>query len=381
MTPSHSLDIPRLLEKFAAESPEHAVLVIDLSGHLAWASPGAERVFGYPHGKMVGLEAAALFVPEDVERGLAGPEIEVAARTGIAEDDRWQLRADGSRFWAVGALVAVHDAAGRLEAYVKVMRDRTDVRAQVEVLANRVAVLEQAVRRKDAFLSTLSHELRNPLAPLANAMQLIRLSSLPGSDIDYPLRVIERQTELLRRLVDDLLDMTRIGAGKIELERQPMVLQELLRDSLDDVRPLVEERRHTVDLIVPDEPLRLVADAGRLRQVFVNLLTNAAKYTPPGGHISVQATLEGHEAVAKVSDDGLGIPHDMLPRIFDLFTQVESSRPFARGGLGIGLALVRDLVALHGGTVQVRSEGSGKGSNFIVRLPIETGERTAPMSR
>jgi two-component system CheB/CheR fusion protein len=330
---------------------------------------------------MAGVEAAALFVPEDVERGLAGHEIEVAARTGIAEDDRWQLRADGSRFWAVGALVAVHDAAGRLEAYVKVMRDRTDLKAQIEALANRVAVLEQAARRKDAFLSTLSHELRNPLAPLANAMQLIRLSSLPGSDIDYPLRVIERQTELLRRLVDDLLDMTRIGAGKIELERQPMVLQELLRDSLDDVRPLVEERRHTVNLIVPDEPLRLVADAGRLRQVFVNLLTNAAKYTPPGGNIAVQATLEGHEAVAKVSDDGLGIPHDMLPRIFDLFTQVESSRPFARGGLGIGLALVRDLVALHGGTVQVRSEGSGKGSNFIVRLPIETGERTAPMSR
>jgi two-component system CheB/CheR fusion protein len=374
-------DISRLLRMLTEQSLEHAVLVIDTAGRIAWANPGAGYIFGYPAGGMVGLPAAELFVPEDVERGLAGHEIEVATRNGIAEDDRWQRRADGSRFWAVGALVALKDEAGRIEAFGKVLRDRTDLKEQVEALRNHAAALDQAARRKDAFLSTLSHELRNPLAPLANAMQLIRMAAPAGSDIDYPLRVIERQAELLRRLVDDLLEFTRIGAGKIALERREVAIQEVLREAVEDVRPLMDERRHEVESILPAEPLRLLADASRLRQVFVNLLTNAAKYTPPEGRISLRATLEGHEVVVRVADNGVGIPHEMLPRIFDLFTQVESTRSLSRGGLGIGLALVKDLVALHGGIVQVRSEGSGKGSQFIVRLPMGTGEREAPMSR
>lgn len=381
MTAPAPLEVPRLLTMLTEQSREHALLLIGLTRRVAWASPGAEYIFGYAPGTMVGLEAAVLFVPEDVERGLASHEFEVATRNGTAEDDRWQQRADGSRFWAVGALIALRDDAGRVEAYAKLLRDRTDLKEQIETLRNHALALDQSARRKDAFLSTLSHELRNPLAPLTNAMQLIRMASAPGSDIDYPLRVIERQTDLLRRLVDDLLDISRIGAGKIELECRALELKDVLAEAVEDVRTLLEERGHALEVLLPAEPIHMVADAARLGQVFVNLLTNAAKYTPVGGRIALQATLEGHEVVVKVVDNGVGIPHDMLPAIFELFTQVDSSRPLARGGLGIGLALVKDLVALHGGTVQVRSEGSGKGSEFAVRLPLATGERAAPMVR
>ena len=381
MTTALAPDVARLLGMLTAQSMEHVVLLLDLSGRITWANPAAEYVFGYERDEMVGLDSSALFVPEDVERGLAGHEVEVASRHGVAEDDRWQLRKDGSRFWAVGAMLGLHDESGRVVALAKILRDRTDLKAQIEVLRNHAAALDQAARRKDAFLSTLSHELRNPLAPLANAVQLIRMASPAPGDLDYPLRVIERQIDLLRRLVDDLLDISRIGAGKIDLERSPTVVQELLRQCVEDARPLVEERRHTVAMVLPEEPLTLRADPARLRQVFTNLLTNAAKYTPPGGRIEVSATLEGHEIVVKVGDNGVGIPHEMLPRIFELFTQVESSRPLSRGGLGIGLALVKDLVAMHGGSVQVRSEGAGKGTEFIVRLPLADGEREGPMRR
>jgi two-component system CheB/CheR fusion protein len=374
-------DVARLLRMLGEQSGEHVVLLFDPSGRITWANPGAERTFGYPPGELPGMEGVALFVPEDVEGGLARHEIEVALRNGIAEDDRWQRRRDGSRFWAVGALVALHDEAGRVVALAKLLRDRTDLKEQLEALRNHATALAEGARRKDAFLSTLSHELRNPLAPLTNAVQLIRMSNTGGSELEFPLKVIERQVDLLRRLVDDLLDLTRIGAGKIQLERAPVVVQELLQQSVDDVRALVEERRHAVEAIFPAEPIRIAGDRSRLHQVFVNLLTNAAKYTPAGGRISVQATLEGDDAVVKVADNGVGIATEMQPRIFELFTQVETSRPLSGGGLGIGLALVKDLVAMHGGSVQVRSEGAGKGSEFTVRLPAAHAEREAPMRR
>jgi two-component system CheB/CheR fusion protein len=381
MAASDTPDVALLLRLLGEQSLEHAVLLFDPSGRITWASRGAERILGYGAGELVGRPSVEIFVPEDVERGLAGHEIEVALRNGIAEDDRWQRRRDGSRFWAVGALVALHDESGRVIALAKVLRDRTDLKEHIETLRNHAIALDEAARRKDAFLSTLSHELRNPLAPLTNAVQLIRMSGAGATELEFPLKVIERQVDLLRRLVDDLLDLTRIGAGKILLEREPVVVQELLQQAVEDARPLVEERRHAVEVIVPAGPIGIAADRARLHQVFANLLTNAAKYTPPGGRISVQATLEGDQAVVRVADNGVGIPTEMQPRIFELFTQVETSRALSRGGLGIGLALVKDLVAMHGGSVQVRSEGAGKGSEFTVRLPIATGEREAPMRR
>ena len=364
-----------MLWMFAQQTREHAIVMIDRDGRIAWFSPGAEHIFGYEAHRVVGQPTAILFTPEDVENGMDRLEIAVADSDDAAEDDRWQRRADGSRFWASGMLLALRGEDGERIGYAKVLRNRTDLREQVEGLRGEVQRLDADCKRKDVFLSTLSHELRNPLAPLTNAVRLIRMSSTtPSPEVEYALRVVERQMELLRRLVDDLLDIARVGAGKIEVERERVVLNDVLMQAVESTRSLVEQRRHQLDLAMPDAPIVVDGDGNRLLQVFVNLLNNAAKYTPAGGRIWVHGTMEAQEAVVHVRDTGVGIPTDMQPRIFDLFTQVDSSKPYSQGGLGIGLALVKNLVALHGGSVQVRSDGEGKGAAFAVRLPLRPNE-------
>jgi PAS domain S-box-containing protein len=362
--------VERLLRAFAHQSQEHAIALLDPGARISWWSAGAERIFGYAADEIVGQPGARLFTPEDNGKGLAEHEVAVAIDQGCAEDDRWMQRQDGSRFWASGVLVALHDTDGSLLGFAKVLRDRTDLKEQLETLRNHARQLDLEARRKDVFLSTLSHELRNPLAPLANAVAIIRMSVPVTPEVEYALKVVERQMDLLRRLVDDLLDLSRIGAGKIQLKRTRVPLHELVERAVEATRPLVIERKHRLEVLLPPAPIELDADPERLVQVFVNLLGNAAKYTPSCGTLWIKATLEGHEAVIRFADTGVGIPTDMLPRIFDLFTQVEASQPLSQGGLGIGLTLVKNLVAQHGGSVQVRSEGVGKGSEFIVRLPL-----------
>ena len=363
-----------LLYDFAQQARHLAFVLLDAKGNITWWSEGAERVFGYSREEIIGKDPRILFTPQDVERGTPEQEIDTATRDNPAEDDRWQERKDGSRFWASGVLVALRDEQGDIHGYAKMLRNRTDLRELLETLANKVTALEGARARADAFLSTLSHELANPLAPMVNATRIIRDSVAATENVEFALRVIERQTHLLRTLVSDLLEFSRAGAGKIELKRAPCTVQEMVEAAASDCRTLVDEKRHHLQLLMRPGAIRLDADRERLHQVLVNLITNAAKYTHPGGRISVKATVEGDEAVIRVEDTGVGIAHDMLPRIFDLFTQVEDTRPMSLGGLGIGLALVKQLVSLHGGTVQVLSDGLGKGSEFTVRLPLPPGE-------
>ena len=358
-----------LMECLAASSEELAFIFLDNDGRITHWSRGAEVIFGRTAAETLGHNVRELFVREDLEYGADRIEREVATVEEAAEDDRWQKRADGTRFWATGAMVAlVKD--GRQIGYAKVLRNRTDLKAQVETLRNGIQQLEAAAESREVFISTLSHELRNPLAPVANAVNILR-SAEPGTrEHAFALGVIDRQMAMLQRLVDDLLDLTRVGTGKVDLQLATCPLQKTVEAAIESTRSLVEERRHKLEYIAPDKPVLVHCDSVRLEQVFVNLLNNAAKYTPPGGDLWVTLTVEGDDAVARIEDSGVGIPHDMLPRIFDLFTQVESSRPHSRGGLGIGLALVKNLVALQGGSVQVRSDGLGKGSQFIVRLPL-----------
>lgn len=357
-----------LLQLLADQAKDYAVILFDVDGCVAWCNPGAERIFGCRAEEVIGKSGARFFTPEDIARGIYHYEMTVGVRSGTAEDDRWQVRSDGSRFWASGVLVPLHDADGTLRGFGKILRDRTDLKEQFDTLRNRVETLSRIDRQKDLFLSTLSHELRNPLAPLANAVQLLRLASPDNSGMQYPIKLIERQVDFIRRLVDDLLDVTRIGAGKIELQLAIVSLRDVLEETVESVRPLINQKRLYFDLLLPLGGIELEADRARLHQVFVNLLTNAAKYTPEGGSVWIKGMIEDDEVVVRVVDSGIGIAREMLPRIFDLFTQVDTAS--SGGGLGIGLALVKDLVALHGGTVQVRSEGIGKGSEFIVRLPL-----------
>ena len=350
---------------------EHAVMLLDTEGRINWWNAGAERIFGLKRGEAIGQHVSRLFTDEEIEQGLPEHEMAIARVDGSAENDRWLERRDGSRFWANGLMVALRESDGRLIGFGKILRSRTDLWEQIQTLRNRAEALDTEARRKDVFLSTLSHELRNPLAPLSNAVQLIRLAAPSNPELDYPVKVIERQVESLSRLVGDLLDLSRIGAGKIELKKETVILQDIVHIAVESANPLVSGRRHRLEVLLPPVPLYVDGDPDRLVQVFVNLLNNAGKFTPEDGRIWIKGTIEDDEAVVDVQDTGIGIPPDVLPRIFELFTQVESSRPQSQGGLGIGLSLVKDLVTLHGGSVQVRSEGPGKGSEFTVRLPLK----------
>ncbi|HYB99872.1 MAG TPA: PAS domain-containing sensor histidine kinase [Candidatus Limnocylindrales bacterium] len=359
-----------LLRLLAEQAREHAFILLDADGRILWWSPSAEEIFGASAEEMNGQPLSVLFVPEDNAMGLPDHELAVARSSGAAENDRWLQRKDGSRFWAAGATTPLKDRDGRIFAFGKILRNRTDQKGYIEALRKRAERLAREDEQKTVFLSTLSHELRNPLAPLTNAVHLLRLAAADIPNVEYPINLIERQVAFIHRLVDDLLDLTRIRAGKIDVKLEPVVLQTVLEKAVEDVAHDARERGHDLDLLLPSGPIIVDADPLRLHQIFVNLIGNAVKYTPDRGKIWVKATVEPLEAVVHVEDTGIGIAADMLPRIFDLFTQVESARDKSNGGLGIGLSLVKNLVTLHGGTIQVHSDGVGKGSEFTVRLPL-----------
>ena len=246
-----------------------------------------------------------------------------------------------------------------------------------EDLRRRVEQLAEMDRRKDEFLATLAHELRNPLAPIRNSLHILRMSGGSGPAAERVHEMIERQVSHMIRLVDDLMEVSRITRGKIELRRERVELAAVLRCAVETSRPAIDTARHQLAITLPSEPLILEADAVRLSQVIANLLNNAAKYTEEGGQIWLTARREEGEVVVSVRDTGLGIPADMLPRVFDMFAQVDRTLKRSQGGLGIGLTLARTLVEMHGGRMEARSGGPGQGSEFIARLPLAAQDAAA----
>lgn len=240
----------------------------------------------------------------------------------------------------------------------------------ISELEQRTAALAAANQRKDDFLAMLAHELRNPLAPLRNMLQVMRLRWAQDAAVQQARAVMERQVVHLVRLVDDLLDVSRITRGRIELRKESVDLGAMVRHTIEINQPYLTERRHELNVTLPATALLIEADAIRLEQILSNLLNNAAKYTDPGGRIGVSVAREGEQAVVRIRDNGVGIAAELLPRVFDLFTQGTRSLDRAQGGLGIGLTLVKKLVELHGGTVQASSAGPGQGSEFVVRLRL-----------
>lgn len=233
-------------------------------------------------------------------------------------------------------------------------------------------------RRKDIFLATLAHELRNPLAPIRNAVQVLRLPGASEAQRQRAIDIVERQGRQLTRLVEDLLDVSRVGRGKLPLRLEDVDLAAIAARAVETARPLMDERQHHLSVMLPPEPLLLRADPVRLEQIITNLLRNAAKYTEPGGQITLSAACEGAWAVLRVRDNGVGIAPAFLPHLFDIFAQAAEHAEQSGGGLGIGLALVRSLTELHGGTVEAHSDGPGTGSEFVVRLPLATPGSAAP---
>jgi signal transduction histidine kinase len=257
----------------------------------------------------------------------------------------------------------------KASVFFELYQQRHQIAAQRDELKAYAEALTEADRRKDEFLATLAHELRNPLSPIRNGLDILRAS--PTSPKAEEIRdMMDRQLSHLVRLVDDLLDVSRVSQGKVELRKEQIALSELLKTAVEASNPLISAGRHELILDLPDAEVWLDADLTRLSQVVSNLLNNAAKYTPEGGRIVLSARREHDEVLISVSDNGIGIPSEMLPRVFDLFTQVRDNLDRSRGGLGIGLALVKQLVEMHGGAIAAESAGRGKGSSFGLRLPV-----------
>ena len=260
------------------------------------------------------------------------------------------------------------------------------VAERTAALESTTTALQEADRRKNEFLAMLAHELRNPLAPIRTAVQLLRLKELPAAQTAMARDIIDRQVEHLVRLIDDLLDVSRITRGIISLRREPVLVGAIIARAVETARPLIDARRHSLSIELPDDLLTVDGDKTRLVQVIGNVLHNAAKFTPPGGTIVLNVSREGPHAVIRVKDSGIGIAPDVVPTIFDLFAQAESKGESTEGGLGIGLALVRRLVEMHDGTVSASSPGTGLGATVTVRLPLlaaqawvgEQSERTVP---
>ncbi len=238
--------------------------------------------------------------------------------------------------------------------------------------------LRESDRHKDEFLATLAHELRNPLAPIRNSIHVMRLAGDDRATIDGSLAMIERQVQQMVRLVDDLLDLSRISRGQIKLRTERVDLATILTSAVETSRPLIEQSAHELAIALPDDPIPLVADPTRLVQVFSNLLNNSARYTEPGGHIWLSAQREDDCVTVRMRDSGVGIPPEMLPRIFEMFMQVDQSLERAQGGLGIGLKVVKRLVEMHGGSIEAHSEGPNRGSEFVVRLPVALDLKATP---
>jgi PAS domain S-box-containing protein len=305
---------------------------------------------------------------------------------------------DGSERVADVIILPIRDATGRVTFLAPTGTDITErkraeaARKSLEDHLRRLAAdLSEADRRKDEFLAMLAHELRNPLAAISNAVQLLRRGGHDGEVVPAASEILERQVGQVARLVDDLLDMSRITQGKIELRKAPVELASILSLAVDATQPFCERKNQTLTVTVPAEPVHVVADAARLAQVVGNLLSNASKFTDDGGRIGLTVEREGAHAVIRVRDTGIGIAAEELPRLFDMFTQVDTSRERSRDGLGIGLTLVKVLVEMHGGAVEARSEGLGRGTEVVVRLPVvvegprpparETREAAAPTVR
>ena len=328
--------------------------------------------------QMVGLDSLEeartvhvrdFFFPEDQPRIMEEFFPSVLARGHGEIDVRFKHFKTGQARWMAYKVLRLDDERGETVAIATVSQDVTERRELEDNLRGLAADLAEGDRRKDEFLATLAHELRNPLAPLSNTLEVLKRSGTADPSLHRGLDTMERQLEQLVRLVDDLLDLSRITHNRIELRKRHVDVGSLIRQAVLAAQPLAESAHHAIEVSVPAEPLYLHADPVRLTQVFGNLLNNSCKYTPRGGTIRVNARRDEADAVVTVSDTGIGIPADQLISIFDMFTQVDRSLERSQGGLGIGLTLVKRLVGMHGGSVEARSGGAGEGSTFVVRLP------------
>jgi PAS domain S-box-containing protein len=348
---------------------DYAVFMLDHEGFVTSWNSGAQRIKGYRHDEIIGKHVSRFYTPEDIDAGLPWEDLVAARRLGRSEQEGWRVKKSGERFWARAVLSALYGPEGRLRGFTKVTQDLTDQRYMLD--------LEKAAKNLNEFIAVLAHELRNPLASVRSAVQVMARTSAEDPVHHAMHKTIDRQSAQLVRIVNDLLDIARITRGALALERRPVDLTEILRGSLESSMPAIESGGHSLEMDAPRHPLHVDGDTTRLTQLVANLLDNAARYTAAGGRITVKASAEGRWAVIRVRDSGRGIAPQDIDRVFDMFAHGRTTRPRAGEGLGIGLALARRIAELHGGTLNAHSEGEGKGSEFMLRVPLSDAPEAA----
>ncbi|MEP2776459.1 MAG: PAS domain S-box protein [Luteolibacter sp.] len=337
---------------------EYAIFMLDPEGHVMSWNAGARRLKGYEDSEILGKHFST-FYPANVRSTKPMALMRKAVQDGSAEAEGWRVRKDGSQFWGNVVLTALYSADQELIGFAKITRDMTERR--------KIANLQESERQRKVFLATLAHELRNPLAPVLIGVDLLAHSKGDPALIDHVVPMLNRQVGQMSRLIDDLLDVSRVSTGKISLSKTRVSLEKIFETAVETVAPAMEAAGHGFARRFPAGTVEMEADHQRIAQVISNLLSNAVKFTPPGGHIELEAVIESDEMVRiTVSDDGEGVDQKSQDQIFELFEQVQSGQ---NGGLGIGLTLVKTLTEMHGGSVSMTSGGKGCGSQFHVLLP------------
>ena len=355
---------------------DYAIFMLDPNGVIESWNVGAEKIKGYKADEIIGKHFSIFYPAEDLDRDKPGFELKEAAELGRFEDEGWRLRKDGSRFWANVVITALRDKTGQLRGFTKVTRDLTERKyaeeQRLQLAREQVArsEAEAANRAKDEFLATISHELRTPLNAILGWGRMIRNSNLSEEVFARGLETIERNAKLQAQLIDDLLDVSRIISGKIRLTIVPVQLQSVIEAAIDSIRPAADAKTIRLQVMLDTNTGLVSGDPDRLQQIIWNLLSNAVKFTDKGGRVQVRLEQINSHVEVTVCDTGRGIAPSFLPYVFDRFRQADSSIARLHGGLGLGLAIVRNLVELHGGSVQALSPGEGQGATFSLQLPV-----------
>jgi PAS domain S-box-containing protein len=362
---------------------DYAIFMLDATGHVATWNAGARKNKGYEASEIIGEHFSVFYTPEDRAAGKPDTVLAEVRREGRFEDEGFRVRKDGSRFWASVVITTLKDQKGEITGFAKVTRDLTAKRAAEESrgelvreqLARETSELarremERVNRAKDEFLATISHELRTPLNAITGWTSILRRKPRDETKLERGLEVIERNARAQARLVDDLLDVSRIISGKLLLNLAKTEVIAIIVAAADAVRPAAEGKGVRLVVDIDPEIGATMADADRLQQIAWNLLSNAVRFTPRGGRVTVTCDRAASVIEIRVQDTGAGIAAEHLPHVFERFKQIDSSTTRTHGGLGLGLAIVRHLAEAHGGSVEARSEGLGRGSTFVVTLPI-----------
>ncbi len=343
-------------------------------------SQRALEIFGIPPGQSMTRSAMQALVHEE-DRRPAEMQIELSTATGGNYEVEYRVvRPGGEQVWVSSKGKAQYRADGAISGIFGVVQDISERKRLESDLRLRAEELADADRKKDEFIAMLAHELRSPLAPLRTGLQLLKLGAADASALEKARGMMDRQLSHMVRLIDDLLDVSRISSSRLHLQKARVSLSDIVNHALEAVGPAIQAAGHQLEVSMPEGPVVFEADLTRLAQVFGNLLSNSVKYTPNGGRIWLKADVRGGDAVVSVKDTGIGIPGDALPRVFEMFSQVDRSLERVTGGLGIGLALVKGLVETHGGTVSAESPGVGLGTTFTVHLPLRGGDTAVPQT-